>query len=87
MDDYYCLIRVFNSNMITLYLFKASQQSKKNKLLYPICFSAYSTHLLYRLITTHQIFHNLSLIHIFYISQEVYKAELSIFFNQQYVQS
>ena len=86
MDDYYCIIVLFN-NRITLYLWNSNKIKEDTQGLYPICFTASSANILYSLITKHHIVQKLSLMHIFYLSQELYKAELCSFFSQKYTQS
>ena len=86
MNNYYCLIRLFN-NTIVLNLIKINNYDIDTKKTFPICFSASSASILYRLIALHKEFYSLPLSHILYISQELYKAEMTIFFNQQYIQS
>lgn len=86
MDNYYCLIRL-HKNAIVLNLIQNKNHYINIKSMLPICFSASSASILYRLVIMHKLFHNLSIVHIMYLSQEIYKAELAIFLNQKYIQS
>lgn len=86
MDNYYCLIRL-HKNIIVLSVIQNKNHYIDMKPMLPICFSASSAYTLYRLAIMHKVFYSLSIIHIMYISQEIYKAELAIFLNQKYIQS
>nr|YP_009293669.1 hypothetical protein Rhodyp_073 [Rhodymenia pseudopalmata]AOM64351.1 hypothetical protein Rhodyp_073 [Rhodymenia pseudopalmata] len=87
MDKYYCVIRIASDQLINLYLWKYNRSLRCIGNLYPVCFSGHSADSLHQLIQVHYIHRHLSLIHVFYIAQELYKAELSLFFNQIYIQS
>nr|YP_009296228.1 hypothetical protein Sebd_076 [Sebdenia flabellata]AOM65163.1 hypothetical protein Sebd_076 [Sebdenia flabellata] len=84
MDNYYCTIRILNNKKISLYLWESEQNSKK--MFYPICFTAAYSDLLYNLICSHYYLNDLSINHLLYIGQELYKAELSLTLNQKYIQ-
>lgn len=86
MNNYYCVIRLFN-NTIVLNLIKINKYYTDTQRIFPICFSASSANILYKLVILHKEFYSLSLNHILYISQELHKAEIAIFLNQQYIQS
>ena len=81
MDQHYSLIQSAESNII-LYLFH-----NKSLINYPICLISSSSNDIYQLISIHDIFLKLSLCHLLYLAQEVYKAELSSILGQQYIQS
>nr|YP_009295817.1 hypothetical protein Schim_071 [Schimmelmannia schousboei]AOM64752.1 hypothetical protein Schim_071 [Schimmelmannia schousboei] len=84
MDNSYCLIRVSINQKIVLYYFDNNQKVKNIN--YPICFTSYSANLIYRLLSIHNCFQLCSISHILYMSQELYKAELCLIFNQNYIQ-
>nr|YP_010985820.1 hypothetical protein RMF00_pgp199 [Grateloupia asiatica]WOL36738.1 hypothetical protein [Grateloupia asiatica] len=89
MDNFYCLIRLQKNKVILLFLFESIQSGVENynKKVYPICFTAVSADLMYILLSKHNLLKKFSINHILYIGQELYKAELSILFNQLYVQN
>nr|YP_010986024.1 hypothetical protein NDC12_pgp194 [Polyopes affinis]WOL36942.1 hypothetical protein [Polyopes affinis] len=86
MDDYYCSIRLYENKSITLFLFHNNIISYKVNT-YPICFTASSISLIHMLLSKHHYFKSFSVNHILYIGQELYKAELSLMFDQVYVQN
>nr|BCB92343.1 hypothetical protein [Grateloupia asiatica] len=89
MDNFYCLIRLQKNRTISLCLFESIQNSLENydKNIYPICFTAVSADSMYILLSKHDLFKKLSINHVLYLGQELYKAELSVIFNQSYVQN
>nr|YP_008144696.1 hypothetical protein [Grateloupia taiwanensis]AGO19819.1 hypothetical protein [Grateloupia taiwanensis] len=89
MDDFYCLIRLQKNRTISLCLFESIQNNIKNynKNVYPICFTAVSADSMYILLSKHDLVKKLSMNHVLYIGQELYKAELSVIFDQSYVQN
>lgn len=84
MDCSYFLIRVVKNFSIELYYYS----SKKNNYIYnyPICFCANDIHLIIDLLNLHDFINMISSTHLIYLGKELYKAELSIFFNQIYIQ-
>nr|YP_010485072.1 conserved hypothetical plastid protein [Hypnea cervicornis]UVW80766.1 conserved hypothetical plastid protein [Hypnea cervicornis] len=80
MDCNYCLISITQKLNISLYLFF----SKDN---YPICITARRSNDIYHLMSLHKSFDFLSIEHCLYLGRELYKAELALVFNQEYVQN
>nr|QVY58233.1 hypothetical protein [Eucheuma denticulatum] len=83
MDKYYCLIQVKTNYGVSMYFFCLN----KNMSQYPICISATSSQILYDLISLHYYLHHLSVVHYLYLGKELYKAELALYFQQEYIQS
>lgn len=84
VDKDYCIVRVKNELIIVSY-FRSCL--KHNSQYYQIDFSSYSAEALYNLINQHNyLLRSISLSHALYISQEIYKAELSIILFQAYIQ-
>nr|QVY58435.1 hypothetical protein [Kappaphycus striatus] len=83
MDSHYCLIQVNINYGISIYFFYLD----KNINQYPICITATSSRVLYYLISLHYYFRYLSVMHYLYLGKELYKAELALYFQQEYVQS
>lgn len=81
MDSYYCLIKLKSSSAIVMYLFH-----NHNLLKYPLCIISDSSNVMHQLINSHDIFMQLSVSHILYLGQELYKAEVSLQFKQHYIQ-
>ena len=77
IDDSYCLIKCVPRYKIWLALF----QDK-----YPICLISNSATIMHELIDAHDTFRTLSISHILYLGQEIYKAEISLTLGQNYVQ-
>nr|YP_009774119.1 conserved hypothetical plastid protein [Caulacanthus okamurae]QIZ74736.1 conserved hypothetical plastid protein [Caulacanthus okamurae] len=82
MDYNYCLIYSNFNNNISLFFFP----TRNNFRIYPICITAKQAKNIYSLIILHSNFDNLSVSHCLYLGQELYKAELALFFKQSYVQ-
>lgn len=53
---------------------------------YPVCFTSYQSVSIYKLLYLYNDFSNLSITHLLYIAKELYKAELSLYFKQIYIQ-
>ena len=77
----YCIIRTISKLDIILMLYY--NQSYSN---YPTCFTTNSANSTFRLICLCDCFNNLSISHILYLSKELYKAELTVYMKQKYVQ-
>nr|YP_010726434.1 hypothetical protein P4D33_pgp137 [Hypnea spinella]WDY84909.1 hypothetical protein [Hypnea spinella] len=83
MDHSYCLIRITKNFNISLYLFFA-----KNKMPnYPICITSRKSNIIYYLMSLHHYFSFFSCEHYLYLGKELYKAELALIFNQEYIQN
>nr|YP_009244093.1 hypothetical protein Gele_080 [Gelidium elegans]AMK96335.1 hypothetical protein Gele_080 [Gelidium elegans] len=81
MDQKYCLIRATQKNrQIIMYYYDKSISG------YPVCFISYQSALIYRLLDLYNDSSNLSITHLLYIAKELYKAELSLYFKQVYIQ-
>nr|YP_009297004.1 hypothetical protein Ceram_071 [Ceramium japonicum]AOM66347.1 hypothetical protein Ceram_071 [Ceramium japonicum] len=91
MDSFYCLVSIILNKKISLYCFKNTHSNyiaqKMTKICYPICFSAKSSKNILKLFSLHSYNNLISINHAFYLGQELYKAELSLFFNQVYIQN
>nr|YP_009295713.1 conserved hypothetical plastid protein [Mastocarpus papillatus]AOL58197.1 conserved hypothetical plastid protein [Mastocarpus papillatus] len=83
MDNCYCLIRLVFRKHISLYCF----QQKSQTFNYPICFTAYNTDILFKLIFVYVVAKNISLSHCLYLGRELYKAELCLILGQEYIQN
>ena len=81
MDNYYSLIQLKSANII-LYLFPSLSDR-----LYPLCLICQSSDQMYILMDFHDVFLRLSLYHVLYLGQEIYKVELSLKLGQQYTQN
>nr|YP_009392649.1 hypothetical protein [Bostrychia tenella]ARW61211.1 hypothetical protein [Bostrychia tenella] len=86
MDTSYVLIRVYNQETIEVYYFKCNTYCNRTLYKYPICFTANNIHCMFILISLHNEFIFLSTQHKLYLGKELYKAEISIQLNQQYIQ-
>nr|YP_009395959.1 hypothetical protein [Dasya naccarioides]ARW65145.1 hypothetical protein [Dasya naccarioides] len=84
MDNGYFLIRVIKNFSIELYYFSSVKNNYIYK--YPICFCANDIYLIIDLISLHDLINTISFTHLIYLGKELYKAELSIFYNQIYIQ-
>lgn len=83
-DSTYCLISV-KRKAIVCSLFTVQHGQKK--CFCQINFSAISSSLLFNIISKHRGLCNyLSLSHLLYIGKEIYKADLSKTFHQEYIQ-
>nr|YP_010196941.1 hypothetical protein LK099_pgp141 [Crassiphycus corneus]UAD84745.1 hypothetical protein [Crassiphycus corneus] len=82
MDSYYYLIKVIRHYKIVCLLKKNSGVHE-----YPICFTAYNYESVNQLINQHDYINLLCILHIQYISKELYKANLCLLLNQIYIQS
>lgn len=82
MDDYYCVINLICDQNIVLYIFE-----KQKTTLYPICLISFNSNKIFHLISIHNSFINFSLVHYLYLGKELYKAEISLKFGQQYIQN
>nr|YP_009546554.1 hypothetical protein [Gelidium kathyanniae]AYO27902.1 hypothetical protein [Gelidium kathyanniae] len=81
IDQKYCLIRATQKDQqIIMYYYDHSISN------YPICFTSYQSVLIYKLIYLYDGFSILSIFHLLYIAKELYKAELSLYFKQVYIQ-
>lgn len=91
MDSCYCLVRIILNKKLSLYYlnFKSSCKIsyKVKKIDYPICFTAKSAENILKLLSLHSYFDLISINHAFYLGIEVYKAELSLFLKQIYIQN
>lgn len=91
MDSCYCLVRIILNKKLCLYYlsFKSSHKiSYKVKTIdYPICFTAQSAENIIKLLSLHAYFDLISINHAFYLGMELYKAELSFFLKQTYIQN
>nr|YP_009295358.1 hypothetical protein BI108_pgp037 [Dasya binghamiae]AOH77370.1 hypothetical protein [Dasya binghamiae] len=88
MDKFYCLIRVIKKKRIELYCFRRLNNIDDNSFIYtyPICFTANSFKTITYLFNLHNIINMLSINHILYLGKELFKAELSLFSHQIYIQ-
>lgn len=86
MDTAYILIRVCSKKTIELHYFKCSVYYNDTINRYPICFTSDSIYLMFFLVSLHKEFSFLSTQHKLYLGKELYKAEISIQLNQQYIQ-
>nr|YP_009244292.1 hypothetical protein Gvag_079 [Gelidium vagum]AMK96534.1 hypothetical protein Gvag_079 [Gelidium vagum] len=82
IDQKYCLITAIQEDQqIIMYYYDYSASD------YPICFTSYqSSVLIYKLIYLYDDLNTLSIVHLLYLAQELYKAELSLYFKQIYIQ-
>ena len=78
IDDSYCLIKCTPTHKIILCLFYKQ---------YPVCLICNSAKAMYTLLNLHDAFQNLSMNHMLYLGQEIYKAELSLILGQKYTQN
>nr|YP_009500314.1 hypothetical protein [Gracilariopsis heteroclada]AXE43476.1 hypothetical protein [Gracilariopsis heteroclada] len=85
MDIFYFSIRIVSNYKIICSLFFDNKQYYFNN--YPICFTAKNDTIMYNLMAQHDLVKLLSLNHIFYLSKEIYKANLCLLLNQCYIQS
>nr|YP_010199359.1 hypothetical protein LK036_pgp148 [Gracilariopsis tenuifrons]UAD89217.1 hypothetical protein [Gracilariopsis tenuifrons] len=85
MDAFYCSIKIVSNYKIICSLFVYNKKGDFYN--YPICFTAKNDNIMYSLMIQHDLIQLLSLNHIFYISKEVYKANLCLLLNQFYIQS
>ena len=86
MDKSYCIIYLVNKEKIVLHMFSSVSSSNIKVYNYPICFTAYSSKLLYRLLLYHYSFCIFSFDHSLYLGKEVYKAGLALSLGQNYIQ-
>ena len=84
MDNSYFLIRVMKNFSIELYYFSSIKKSYIYN--YPICFCANDINLIIDLLSLHDLINLISSTHLIYLGKELYKAQLSIFYNQIYIQ-
>nr|YP_009397405.1 hypothetical protein [Dasyclonium flaccidum]ARW66591.1 hypothetical protein [Dasyclonium flaccidum] len=89
MDKEYFLIRLDNKKKIELYYFNNYINNIKllNSFIYPICFTASNSYLMFNLISLHTSLNILSTQHKLYLGREICKAEIAIEINQQYIQN
>ena len=91
MDSFYCLVRIILNKQLSLYyLHFTSSRNFTNKIKtidYPICFTARSSQNIIKLISLHSCFDLITHNHAFYLGRELYKAELSLFLKQIYIQN
>nr|YP_009511220.1 hypothetical protein [Gracilariopsis longissima]AXI97097.1 hypothetical protein [Gracilariopsis longissima] len=85
MDTFYSSIKIVPNYKIICSLFVYNTKSNFSD--YPICFTAKNDTIMYSLMIQHDLIQLLSLNHIFYISKEIYKANLCLLLNQFYIQS
>ena len=83
MDSYYCVIKCISQSKssLILYLFSSKYTNK-----YPVSLTSYSSKAIYQLMDLHDAFLFLSLRHILYLGQELYKAEICVKLGHQYIQ-
>lgn len=87
MDNSYALIRICNKKTIQVYYFLYSLYYNPTICKYPICFTANNSYLMFMLLSVHKTFCSLTTTnHKLYLGKELYKAEISIQLNQEYVQ-
>nr|YP_010197962.1 hypothetical protein LK227_pgp140 [Gracilaria multipartita]UAD86378.1 hypothetical protein [Gracilaria multipartita] len=84
MDSYYCLIKIVNNHKIACFIFP---QKTFDFCDYPICLTAYNYSSINQLMIQHDYIDLLSIQHIQYISNELYKANLCLLLSQTYIQS
>nr|YP_009510402.1 hypothetical protein [Gracilaria caudata]AXI96075.1 hypothetical protein [Gracilaria caudata] len=82
MDSYYSLIKVIHHYKIVCLL-----KTKSCVYEYPVCFTADNYNSVNQLINQHDYINLFSIVHIQYISKELYKANLCLMLNQIYIQS
>ena len=83
MNDNYCLIRLTEDLNISLYFFYV----KNRFMIYPVCITSNKSEMIYSLMSLHNYFSYLSIGHVAYLGKELYKAELALIFDQEYIQS
>lgn len=83
MDDSYCTIQLIDNVDISLYFFLLRSHTSNH----PICITSAKAETIYYLISLHKSFSGLSLSHYLYLGRELYKAELCLILEQNYVQN
>lgn len=90
MDSFYCLVRIILNKQLSLYYLNRRSSSKLTykikRINYPICFTAKSAKNMIKLLSLHSYFDLIASNHAFYLGVELYKAELSLFLKQIYIQ-
>nr|QVQ56712.1 hypothetical protein [Erythrocystis saccata] len=85
MDNNFFILRVFNQNIIEIYIYNNSLQINKH---YPICFVFYSCDFqqISSILSICNHIINCSTTHKFYLGKEIFKAQISMKLNQYYIQ-
>nr|YP_009397815.1 hypothetical protein [Sonderella linearis]ARW67001.1 hypothetical protein [Sonderella linearis] len=86
MDQNYNIICIGQNKFIELYYFNFNTCYDTEIILYPVCFSAANTYLLFNLISLYNKFNIISTNHKLYLGKELFKAEVAIKINQIYIQ-